>query len=60
MSSDKDDIPMPARVGQPMVRCFRCGHPWVVRNLEKLPNVCPNPKCKSYLWNRPRQSEKKQ
>jgi DNA-directed RNA polymerase subunit RPC12/RpoP len=31
--------------------CQRCGHQWVPRKAEQ-PRVCP--KCKTYLWDRPR------
>lgn len=35
--------------------CTRCGHKWMPRNPDKKPKVCPNPKCKSPYWDRPRQ-----
>ena len=38
-------------------RCERCGHEWVPRNQEHAPKVCPNPKCKSPYWDRPRSSK---
>jgi hypothetical protein len=34
------------------LKCRRCGHTWLRRNLDKLPNNCA--KCKSPYWNRPR------
>src|ERR1051326_903179 len=38
-------------------RCERCGHEWVPRGgTESEPLVCPNPKCKSRYWNRPRKA----
>ena len=36
--------------------CLRCGHTWIPRS-EKLPAVCPNPKCKSPYWNKPRKEK---
>ena len=36
-------------------KCERCGHQWIPRDASKEPKVCPNPKCKSPYWNRPRQ-----
>lgn len=54
--------------GKPIVKqkCIRCGYEFVPspeRNSEepylivgmKLPKTCPNPKCKSPYWNKPRQ-----
>lgn len=35
-------------------RCERCGHEWIPRR-DKPPLVCPNLKCKSRYWNKPRQ-----
>lgn len=37
----------------PILECLRCGHTWRPRT-DKLPAVCPNPKCKSPYWNKPR------
>ena len=34
--------------------CNRCGHTWLRRSLTKLPQHCPNPKCHSPYFNRPR------
>ena len=34
-------------------RCLRCGHEWLPR-ADKPPKVCPNPKCKSPYWYKPR------
>ena len=37
--------------------CLRCGHDWLPRSL--LPPVrCPNLKCQSHYWDRPRQPKK--
>ena len=33
--------------------CFRCYHTWRKRK-EDLPKSCPNPKCHSPYWNKPR------
>lgn len=33
--------------------CLRCGYKWFPKS-EKLPKTCPNPKCKSPYWNKPR------
>lgn len=40
--------------------CHRCGHIWVRRNLDRLPATCPNQKCKSPYWNRPRRAKKEE
>lgn len=37
--------------------CKRCGHKWKPRS-DKLPIVCPNPKCKSPYWNKLRKKNK--
>lgn len=37
----------------PILECLRCGWTWHPRT-DKLPAVCPNPKCKSPYWNKPR------
>jgi len=35
--------------------CERCGHKWIQRELgSDQPKVCPNRKCKSPYWDRPR------
>lgn len=34
------------------MKCLRCGHEWVARIMKV--RLCP--KCKSYLWDRPKQS----
>ena len=39
------------------LKCKRCGHKWRPRQ-NKLPKVCPNPKCKSPYWNIPRKKKK--
>lgn len=33
-------------------KCHRCGHKWVPRNKEDVPEICP--KCKSPYWNKPK------
>ena len=38
--------------------CKRCGHRWLRRNLDKLPEVCPNRICKSPYWDVPRKEKK--
>lgn len=38
----------------PGYRCSRCGHTWVPRR-PNPPKVCPNRKCKSPYWYRPRE-----
>lgn len=40
------------------LKCNRCGHTWKPRNKDP-PTVCPNPKCKSPYWNKPRHRKKK-
>lgn len=35
--------------------CLRCGHTWSWFVGGKLPQTCPNPKCRSPYWNKPRQ-----
>jgi hypothetical protein len=40
----------------PTLTCLRCGHTWFPRTQQK-PRVCPNPKCKSPYWDRPRRTE---
>lgn len=36
-------------------RCERCGHEWIPRGgVDVEPKVCPNLKCKSPYWNKPR------
>ncbi len=37
----------------PTLECLRCGHTWYPRT-NRLPKVCPNRKCKSPYWNKPR------
>lgn len=36
--------------------CLRCGHSWKTREPGN-PKVCPNPKCKSPYWNKPRRDK---
>lgn len=40
-------------------KCFRCGYKWIPRDPDKKPKVCPNLKCKSPYWDRPRQNNNK-
>jgi len=40
----------------PTLKCLRCGHKWHPRT-DKLPAVCPNLKCKSPYWNKPRRRD---
>jgi rubrerythrin len=40
----------------PQLICHRCGHRWVPRT-DKVPAVCPNPKCKSRYWDKPRRAK---
>ena len=35
--------------------CKRCGHAWMPRKPER-PRICPNPRCHSALWEKPKQS----
>ena len=39
------------------LNCKRCEHKWRPRQ-DELPTVCPNPKCKSPYWNKPRKEKK--
>ena len=38
--------------------CERCGHHWITKTA-KLPQVCPNVKCKSRYWQTKSSWEKK-
>ncbi len=38
----------------PQLKCMRCGHSWEAESA-KFPGTCPNPKCRSPYWSRPRQ-----
>ncbi len=40
----------------PVLKCLRCGHTWIPR-APKKPKVCPNLKCKSPYWDRPRKQK---
>ncbi|MBI4009570.1 MAG: hypothetical protein HY361_00035 [Candidatus Aenigmarchaeota archaeon] len=40
------------------LECKRCGHKWYQKTSE-LPEVCPNPECKSPYWNKPRKKKGK-
>ncbi len=33
-------------------KCAKCGHEWTPRDESKLPETCPNSKCRSVKWNR--------
>lgn len=37
----------------PRLSCERCGHSWEAESA-KLPKTCPNKKCRSPYWNKPR------
>lgn len=39
------------------LECKRCGHKWLPRKPE-IPLCCPNAKCRSRYWNRPRRIRK--
>jgi len=39
----------------PELICQRCGWKWIPRKNE-TPAVCPNPKCHSPWWNKPRKN----
>lgn len=39
------------------LKCLRCGHEWHPRDPTVHPKVCPNPKCKSPYWDRPRKKK---
>lgn len=41
------------------MRCSRCGTKWRVRNMDKLPSICANPKCHTPYWNRERVRDRK-
>ena len=41
-------------VSLPKFHCYRCGHDWVPRKLPVL--MCP--KCKSKLWDKPKENKK--
>lgn len=36
------------------LRCRICGHEWI-RKSDSLPMRCPNPKCQSPYWDRPKE-----
>jgi hypothetical protein len=38
--------------------CTRCGHVWVPRKDTTLPVTCPNRKCNSPYWDKPRKTKK--
>ena len=40
----------------PKLKCLRCGWEWIPRKPEVI--LCPNPKCRSPYWNRPRKGKK--
>jgi len=35
-------------------KCHRCGHEWRPKDIDVVPVACPNPKCHSPYWDRPR------
>ena len=35
-------------------KCEQCGHVWLPRNPNERPAICPNPKCKSLRWDKPK------
>ena len=37
-------------------RCSRCGHKWVPESKNR-PVTCPNPRCRSAYWDKPRRKE---
>jgi len=37
----------------PVLHCLRCGYAWEAESA-KLPGTCPNKKCRSPYWNKPR------
>jgi len=41
----------------PRLECLRCGHTWIPRTPQR-PKVCPNLKCKSPYWDKPRRQKK--
>ncbi len=41
-----------------VLQCHRCSHKWYPKTPNR-PKVCPNPKCKSPYWDRPRQKKGK-
>lgn len=63
LDSDCDNHPALLRIKEdedrvyfgilPTLTCTRCGHAWTPRS-DKIPDVCPNPQCKSPYWNKPR------
>ena len=40
-----------------LYKCERCGHEWLPRKDAQYPKTCPNRKCRSPYWDRPRQSK---
>ena len=40
----------------PKYECLRCGYHWIPRT-EKHPITCPNDKCRSPYWDRPRKNK---
>jgi ribosomal protein L37E len=36
--------------------CKRCGHKWIPKKKD-VPRSCPNPKCRSIYWDRPRKKK---
>lgn len=38
-------------------RCYRCGHSWIPRSEQDIPETCP--KCRSPYWKKPKVRFKK-
>jgi hypothetical protein len=53
MKAEKEDRPVISAL-----TCFRCDHSWYPRSPdpEERPITCPNRKCRSPYWHRPRKS----
>lgn len=43
---------------RPILRCKRCDYRWGQRFEGLKPKTCPNPKCRSPYWNKPRRTPK--
>ena len=42
-----------------VLRCERCGYEWFPKDPTQLPEVCPNRRCKSFAWNKPRRVKRR-
>ena len=40
------------------LRCSKCGYEWIPKDQNKLPGTCPDPKCRSKNWNKPKSYRK--